>query len=230
MHVSIPVWQTLSDAFVFVAHHLEMLFNALIIPLLLAVAVEAGFLFVSDLESPLFILKAIIDVLIYAWMINVSCRVVITEQAGPARWTSAETWTAVWLLCLTLVISLLSAAGALAVIGVLFWAPELLRMGAAGVTFALLHVYLFARFLLIFPATAMGDKSSFREAWELSSGNGWRLVLLFFLVPFLYAMLAMILGSLLPVRIFQSVLVLVSIFFCLVGVVAVALAYKKLSP
>lgn len=229
MGKTILVWQTLSDAFVFVAQHLDMLFKALVIPLLLAVGLEIVFLvFVSNPESLLFILNAFIDLLIFAWMINISCRIVIMKQGGITRWGNAETWAAIWLLCLSVAITLLAGAVAIAVFAALFWANDIIRTGAAIIIFILMHMYLFARFVLVFPATAMGDKSSFREAWEMSAGNGWRLVMLFFLVPFLYALIATILGTLLPLRIFQSVLAVVSIFFCLVGVVAVAMAYKKL--
>lgn len=231
MEKRIPVWKTLSDAFIFVADHLGMLFNALIIPLILFVAIEFGFLFlaVSSTEpSPALFLKGLAEILIYAWMINVSCRVVITQTRGSSRWTAAETWTAIWLLCLTFVITLLSGAVAFAIFAVLSFISAPLGMIAAGITFMILHVYLFARFILVFPATAMGDKASFREAWEMSAGNGWRLVFLFFLVPFLYFLVGGILHLLLPIPLFLAILAIIGIFFILVGVVAVSLAYKYL--
>jgi hypothetical protein len=98
----------------------------------------------------------------------------------------------------------------------------------AVIAFLLLHLYLFARFVLVFPATAMGDPMSFRDAWEISAGNGWRLVILFALIPLLYMLVAMGLIALLPIQLFAVVLSIIGIFFMLVGVVAVSLAYKTL--
>lgn len=49
--------------------------------------------------------------------------------------------------------------------------------------------YLIARFSLALPAAALGDPMSFRQAWQESSRNGWRLVILLMLAPLLLDLL-----------------------------------------
>lgn len=229
MDRTIPVWQTLSDAFSFVHQKITLFLSALLIPSLILVAVQLIFLFlVSDPQSPIHFVFDLVSLMVFAWMMNVCCRIAITESAGKLAWTSCETWTALWLVGLSFVVSVLAALPALALFAALSFITPMVGMIAGLICFSILHFYLFARFILVFPATAMGDKASFREAWEMSKGNGWRLVVLFGLVPFIYCLVAMVLGILLPVRLFIALLSIVGIFFALVGVVAVALSYKRL--
>jgi hypothetical protein len=44
-------------------------------------------------------------------------------------------------------------------------------------------MYVFARFALVFPATAIGEKTSFGEAWQSTRGNGWRMLVVVGAVP-----------------------------------------------
>jgi hypothetical protein len=202
--------------------------KALIFPVLILITIQALGLLAIDPFSPVHWLVNFACLLVFAWMMNVCCRIAITNMPGNAGWTASETWSAVWLVCLNFVIGILAGLPAFAVFTVMLMIAPLFALPVAGLVFLLLDVYLFARFILVFPATAMGDKASFREAWEMSDGNGWRLVLLFALIPFLYTLVAFFLGLLLPIQIFFALLLIVGVFFSLVGVVAVALAYKKL--
>jgi hypothetical protein len=226
---TIPVWQTLSEAFELVHQRLALFLEALWIPALILVLLQVLFLVgVRDPQSSVHFIFDIASVLIFAWMMNVSCRIAITDEPGNRAWTRRETWTAIWLIVLGFVISVCSALPSGLIFGALYFINPLLAFIAAGITFMLLHLYLSARFVLVFPATAMGDKASFREAWELTAGNGWRVLVLMVLVPFMYCLIAMILAILLPERLFIALLSIVGVFFALVGVVAVSLAYKKL--
>ncbi len=228
MRTSIPVWQTLSDAFSFILNESALFAKALILPVLIFISLQALGLFVAHPDSPIHWLISFANLILFAWMMNVCCRLVITHDPGHRGWTSAETWSAVWLLCLNFVMSLMAGLPAFAVFTVMLMIAPLFALPVALCVFFLLDVYLCARFVLVFPATAMGDKTSFRDAWEMSDGNGWRLVLLFALVPFLYGLAAFLLFLLLPVPIFLALLFILGTFFALVGVVAVAMAYKKL--
>jgi hypothetical protein len=229
MNRSLPVWQTLSDAFEFVYHRFGLFVQALILPLICLALVQGLSLFFPLRLQPFAgLLVYLANLMIFAWMMNVCCRLAITQVAGPGRWTSAETWTALWLFALTFVLTLLAAIPAFGAYLFISAFNSILGLPAAVLTFLILHLYLFSRFVLVFPATAMGDKASFREAWELSEGNGWRLVLLFALVPFLYGLVALILFTLLPVPLFMVLLLTLWLLFALVGVVAVAMAYKQL--
>jgi hypothetical protein len=228
MNTTIPVWQTLSDAFSFVCDSLGLFMKALIIPVVILIAIQALGLLAIDPYSSVHWLVNFVSLLIFAWMMNICCRLVITGLPGKTAWTASETWSAVWLISLNFIIGLLAALPAFAVFTVMLMLAPLFALPLAAIVFLILDVYLFARFILVFPATAMGDKASFREAWEMSEGNGWRLVILFALIPFLYSLVAFFLGILLPVQIFFAFLLIIGVFFSLLGIVAVAMAYKKL--
>lgn len=45
--------------------------------------------------------------------------------------------------------------------------------------------YVFVRLAFLLPATAVDQKRNLRWAWELSKGNGWRLVVLLWVLPML---------------------------------------------
>jgi hypothetical protein len=49
--------------------------------------------------------------------------------------------------------------------------------------------YLFARLAFMLPSIAIETRARIPEAWQLSSGNGWRLVLLIVLMPWLVRLL-----------------------------------------
>ncbi len=229
MSIKLPIWETLGQSFSFVRHHMPLFLRALAVPVFLLIVISL--LFLGELTGsmpPVLWIRDLVTVVIFSWMMNVCCRIVITETAGDNGWTTRENWTFVWLLCLSFVITVMSAFPALILYIVLVNVDPIVATILAVIAFLLLHLYLFARFVLVFPATAMGDPMSFREAWEISAGNGWRLVILFALIPLLYMLVAMGLIALLPIQLFAVVLSIIGIFFMLVGVVAVSLAYKTL--
>lgn len=229
MERKLPVWETLSEAFSQVNENYNSFIKALWIPFVVLIVVHFAFyLMVSNPESMWMLVNDLITLIIFAWMLNVTCRLAITQQAGDKLWTNRETWSAVWLVALSFVITILSLIPAGILFFILSFVSPFLAYLVGGITFVLLHFYLFARFVLIFPALAMGDSSTFKEAWKMSEGNGWRLVLLFALVPFTYAIVAMILGVLMPERLLFLILTVIGVLFALVGVIAVSLAYKKL--
>mgnify|MGYP001446475063 CR=1 FL=1 len=88
--------------------------------------------------------------------------------------------------------------------------------------------YVIARLMLVLPATAIDERWSLTDAWRISSGNGWRVMLLVAGIP----MLAQTLISLLPVIdaipyfIFQFVLWL---FIAVYGIALLSLSFAHLS-
>lgn len=93
-------------------------------------------------------------------------------------------------------------------------------------------MYLFSRTCLVFPATAVDQGASLREAWHLSAGNGFRL-LIAILVPIPVLMAPMILSTILfgdEYSVIDGVILNVVPFLMLtISTCVISVAYKKLS-
>lgn len=90
-------------------------------------------------------------------------------------------------------------------------------------------LYLFARFSLIFPATAIDRKVSFKWAWEQTRGNGWRLVLIVTSLPWIFSH---IVGFLYrdEASIFEVlILTILTGALFMIEVVALSLSYRELT-
>ena len=91
--------------------------------------------------------------------------------------------------------------------------------------------YLLARWMLVFPATSVDDEeASISTAWNLSQGNGWRLVVLVFLLPLVMNMVSLFLFSqgMIVLTILCFILYLISILIG-VGVISLSYSYLKLN-
>lgn len=89
----------------------------------------------------------------------------------------------------------------------------------------LLIFYVFARFSLIFPATAIDKDNSWSTAWHISKGNGWNLFLLFSLSILPIFVLETISSTSLIEKTFTSILSLIILFY---GVSVLSNSYKVL--
>ena len=90
-------------------------------------------------------------------------------------------------------------------------------------------LYVMARLSLVLPGTALDGKPTLNWAWQLSCGNGWRLVLLVGLLPWLFTQVAVILlrhNATLVEVVLIAVLVHVLL---IVEVAALSLSYKELA-
>ncbi len=90
--------------------------------------------------------------------------------------------------------------------------------------------YLIARWLLVIPAASVDDvDTSIASAWNLSKGNGWRLVVLVFVLPLIMNTISLFLFSqdMLILSIIASVLYLVSLVVG-IGVISLSYSYLKL--
>ncbi len=93
-------------------------------------------------------------------------------------------------------------------------------------------MYMFSRIYLIFPATAVGQDTSLKDAWQLSAENGFRLLFAVLLpIPVLLApaiLSAYLFGDDYPAidGVISSV---VSFLIATISTCIVSVAYKKLS-
>ncbi|OZA30244.1 MAG: hypothetical protein B7X93_03970 [Hydrogenophilales bacterium 17-61-9] len=124
-------------------------------------------------------------------------------EQGLVRWTGRETrflgWLVVVYCYLVLIFALLALLmGAVGVMALLpqagwWWGATLMFLAS------LPAAYLFVRLSVLLPATAVDQRRTIAWAWALTEGNGWRLVIVLWLVPIL-------LSTLLPVLEVSSLL------------------------
>jgi hypothetical protein len=99
-------------------------------------------------------------------------------------------YVAVWVACFTVIGMLVGTIALAATKGVpgrevlqapwLRWISYLVYLPA---------MYCFSRLSLVLPATAIDRKMNLKEAWRLSEGNGWRLVVIVGVLPWMFSYL-----------------------------------------
>lgn len=90
--------------------------------------------------------------------------------------------------------------------------------------------YLLARFSTLLPALALGHSWSPRTAWEQTRGNGWRLALVVFLLPWLMDEAIDWTYASLENPVLVSLLAILRAMFLALGVIALSLSYRELPP
>lgn len=129
------------------------------------------------------------QILIYTLLAVRVHRIVLAGGGGKQnwlRWTWRETrflgWLVVvyfyWTLMLVPVIAGVGVASDFKLFSQGVW------LDALAITLATVPgAYVFVRLAFLLPATAMDQKRNLQWAWELSKGNGWRLVALLWIFP-----------------------------------------------
>lgn len=109
------------------------------------------------------------------------------------RWTMRETRFLGWLILIYLYFALMFAGIGIVMLPLSGEALDLFdRSWLAVLIFFLLSLpgaYLCVRLSVLLPATAMDKRQDMGWAWALTKGNGWRLVALLWVLPFLYSLL-----------------------------------------
>lgn len=114
------------------------------------------------------------------------------------RWTSRETRFLGWLLVVYCYLVLVFAAPALlmGIVGVMALVPrDGWWMTLVAFLAFLPAAYLFVRLSVLLPATAIDQRRTIAWAWALTEGNGWRLVIVLWLVPMLLSTLTPVLEA-----------------------------------
>jgi hypothetical protein len=158
---------------------------------------------------------------------------------GITKWTKRETRFLGWSLATS---SLCVLVFLLCVLPIVFFAPSVFDKGGQGSGGTTNHMliylaflpaaYVFARIVLVLPATALDLRPTLSSASSLSKGNGWRLALLFLILPGLISFLSSaLLGSVLPgseSTVLTILGTLLSYAFFPLGVAILSLAYRHL--
>jgi len=150
---------------------------------------------------------------------------------GFSKWTRRETRFFGWLLGIYLIFAvaamLIGAIGLTLIVNLIegfeesfYWIMWILS--APG-------LYVFARLSLVLPATAIDNRPNLAWSWGLSSNNGWRLVIVVGVLPWLMAMLQWLL-----LRDNASIVEIVTVALLgyallAVEIAALSLSYRELS-
>lgn len=187
MTKQLPIFATIRDAFVILFKRLPRYALAWVSPGLLAIILGFFSARYADQNPPLSLgfLALILSMMGLVWMF-VSITQVTLHNKVPAKglpyWTMRETWlvlrTIGWYILLLLTMLVFAAAMALLnmILPVFFSLTALIIVGLIG--FCVTY-FVALRLMLILPATASGDATSFAAIWEMSKGHVWRLLGLF---------------------------------------------------
>ena len=90
-------------------------------------------------------------------------------------------------------------------------------------------LYVFARLCLVFPATAIDKRANLKWAWRLTEGNGWRLVLVVAVLPWILTQLVNLLYRGNASTVETVILTFVGCALFAVEIAALSLSYRELT-
>jgi hypothetical protein len=212
--------------------------RALAIPLLLLVTLTLSWYFTGEylpeLSAWLFYLGYGVLFVIFA----VTChRLVlldppsITSRLYP-RWSLRETRFILWMVGVWLIITAAFIVVSPLLVNVsLLWSRKADEDWLRWSLFVakLPALYVFARLCLVFPATAVDKRVNLKWAWRLSEGNGWRLVLIVAVLPWILTQLVNLLYRGNASTIETIILTFVGCALFAVEVAALSLSYRELT-
>ena len=148
---------------------------------------------VENEEFRWFYLLAIPQILVYT-LLAVRVHRIVLAGVGANKdwfhWTRRETRFLGWLVLVCffwmLIVAGVGVASDFTLVSHGVWLDSPLAITLASLSGA----YVFARLVFLLPATAVDQKRNLRWAWELSKGNGWRLVTLLWVLPMIISLVA----------------------------------------
>ena len=256
MEKTIFVWQTTCDAFAFIRNNISIFFRALIVPFVIVCLTSIPLMmtsatsmpFASNPEQPLPFyfspwlgLAQFLGTLLMIWIVNTCYRITIKGDTGYKWWTMRETWTFIWMIMMAIITTMGAMIPSVVVFFILSAiGMQLPGMIAAGLIYTVILSYLIGRLCLIFPSIAVGERMTLEQTWKLSEGNGWKIIILLGLIPFIpmfigaviFGILGIVLGMMLPLQVMESLTVLSSLIIGIAAVgissTALGLVYKQL--
>ena len=82
---------------------------------------------------------------------------------------------------------------------------------------------------MIFPATAIDERPDIKWSWDISQGNGWRLVIIVGILPLATGLILYLLERTDSTLIEDLVLSLIYFIVLIIEIAAVSLSYQELS-
>lgn len=90
-------------------------------------------------------------------------------------------------------------------------------------------LYVFARLALVFPATALDRRPDLKWAWQRTRANGWRLVVIVTVLPYLISWLLGLLYRSEPTMLETTLLATLAIAMFAIGISALSISYRELT-
>lgn len=244
MAVPVPVFDTLTDSVQFVRANSNNYLRALVFPALLVLLIQGAGVFYMDDPTPMFLLIYFpLSIFAQIMIVNVGYRIALTGKAGHVFWRKPELLTFlktigivsfVYLLGFLMLIPIVLVAALIAAVadgmGIGNFAETIhfiVMCGVAGVIIA--YPYLFSRFALVFPATAVAEKFSFRASYKATKGNGWRICMLASIPVLMSAIVGIPVFFMNTIVVFLTtpLYVALHIFVTLVWITAIARVYEN---
>ncbi|MFI4956516.1 MAG: hypothetical protein ACHQAX_04845 [Gammaproteobacteria bacterium] len=250
MHKPISVFKTLADTYKTISQHFKLFRNGLMIPLILMAFVQMGLIYLLNnistmkTSSIIFTILGILPLLVFSGtlMFNISSRITINGEIGHRWWKMTETRCllkaaaiagysmlgniAVSLIFTLIIVTIFITSEEVSMI--LMRSETVLGLFKL-IVYSLIGGYIGARFMIVFPATAIGNIMKVGEAWKTSKGNGWRLMMITY-VPIWVSLLitALWIASHESLAL-QMVIIPITLSIQIFTMTTVAVAYKKLT-
>jgi len=235
-HMKIRVQKVILAAFIIPWLMRREFLNKVSLPILLLMALGYLGWFLGDVAGGLGFLFSFLQLLIYAYFAVTCHRIVLlggesVPRLGIRKWTSRETRFFGWLVGIYLMVGIASLT--------LIMLPSILSPVMEANGFSMVQVlfiaavipglYLLARLSMIFPATAVDERPNIKWAWEISQGNGWRLVVIVGIFPVITGWILKVMERADSTLIEDLVLFLISFIVIIIEIAAVSLSYRELT-
>jgi hypothetical protein len=239
MREPLPVGKVILGAFLVPWWKRGAFARRLTVPLVLIAALTLSWHYTADV-LPQYANSALYCVyLLFFTLFAVRCHRLVLLDAQTTRfeilpeWTWRETRFAVWGLA---VIVVFMAAWWLVItaVGMVVFNSPLRNVAETwaqwGITvLKIVPLYMCSRLAMIFPATAIDQKRDFKWAWTITRSNGWRLVIVVGLLPYLLSALVGLLWRDEATIVEALALTLISTGLFAVEIAALSLSYRELT-
>ena len=212
--------------------------RALAIPLLLLVTLTLSWYYAAEHlpEVSNWVLYIIYGVLFAIFAVTCHRLVlldpkVVASRIAP-RWSVRETRFFLWMVAVWVIFAAVTFGLTTLILNV--WLPWVTEPNRTWFDWTVFFAkvpafYLFARFCLVFPATAVDRKVDLRWAWRLTQSNGWRLVLVVGVLPWVISHAVALLYRGNATVLETIVLTFVASALFAVEVAAISLSYRELT-
>jgi membrane-anchored glycerophosphoryl diester phosphodiesterase (GDPDase) len=238
MTTRLPVGKMVLGAFLIPWWNRRAFGRALAIPLLLLVTLSLTWYYAGAyLPAYSNWLLLLLYGVLFAIFAVTSHRLVLLDPATVAsriypRWERRETRFILWMVATWAIFgAIYMAAVSLTMTASNLWTnrPDENWMKWSLVVGKIPALYIFARLCLVFPATAVDRKVNLKWAWKLTKGNGWRLVLVVGVLPWIITLLINLLYGGDASTIETVALTFVGCALFAVEIAALSLSYRELT-
>jgi len=232
----LPIWKVILNAFQLVWVMRSEFLKKLSLSYVLIILLENVGKSLDEESRYLGYIVVLLTPIFYTYFAVICHRLVIlgNESVPPfgiRKWTMRETRFLGWLTGFWLFLMLFMESRSVL-------ARLLISLfGISGVTVFLISliiiilsvIYLLARLSMIFPAAAIGKKPGIKWAWNISEGNGWRLLLIVGVMPLTLGIIQIYLETADTTVIEDIVNSMLAFVVSIIEISAISLSYKELS-